>query len=68
MVKSYTAWLVGTNNKYQVLGKNRKEALEGFAKIIGTRVSGYMQCRPTKNGDYLACAYNGAYIIYNANH
>lgn len=60
MEKSFTAWLVGSGNKYQVIAKNRKEALEVFAKLIGTRVSGYMQCRISKNGDYLLLA-SGAY-------
>ncbi len=67
--QSYTMWLAGTRNRYQVWAISREHAISQFAHENQLRGdSGYILCRKSKKGDglYLALA-NGerAYGSYN---
>ena len=52
-MKTYIAWMSGTENRYQILANSRKEALEKFAKKLNVNVSSYLQARVIKKeGEY----------------
>lgn len=63
-MKNFICWFVGcSNTTYQVIAKNRKEAISNFANMQGVKASSYIQCRKVKKDGEYCLLESGAYGI-----